>query len=67
MTETPLTIREFLDHESAYDGYCTACGEWTAGGVEPDAENYQCECCDQHTVVGAQQAFITDAITVAGD
>jgi hypothetical protein len=35
-------------------GFCLACGE-DADGVEPDARRYECECCGQHQVYGAQE------------
>jgi len=61
-----ISMQEYLDHERNYDGYCTACGEWTTGGVEPDAEGRECENpeCGKTTVVGAERAFITDAIDI---
>jgi hypothetical protein len=59
-----ISMQEYLNHERNYDGYCTACGEWTTGGVEPDAEGYKCEGCGKRCVVGAETAFITDAIEI---
>lgn len=35
-------------------GFCTACGA-EADGCEPDAEEYECECCGEAAVYGAQQ------------
>lgn len=34
-------------------GFCNACGAG-ADGVEPDAQNYECECCGAHEVYGAE-------------
>ena len=65
-----ISLQEYLTHERNYDGYCTACGEWTTGGVEPDAEGYACEnpeCAQPDTVIGAETAFITDAVEIEGD
>jgi hypothetical protein len=42
-------------------GFCVYCGE-DASGVEPDAERYECECCGQCGVYGAEQLLL---ITVA--
>lgn len=39
-------------------GFCLLCGT-DAAGVEPDAENYQCEQC------GAEQVFGADALLLA--
>ena len=38
-------------------GFCLACGE-DAEGVEPDAERYECECCDKHAVFGAENVLL---------
>jgi hypothetical protein len=64
-----ISMRQYLAHERAYDGYCTTCGDWTTGGVEPDAEGRTCESanCGEQTVVGAERAFITDAIEIEGE
>ena len=35
-------------------GFCLACGE-PASGVEPDARNYECECCGERQVFGAEE------------
>jgi len=40
-------------------GICTSCGE-EAFGVEPDAENYECESCGKHEVFGAEQLLLTN-------
>lgn len=49
---------EFHDHVEAYDGICLACGEWSCGGVEPDARGYDCEACDAPQVCGAEEALL---------
>ena len=49
---------EFSSHCDNYDGICIFCGEWSCGGVEPDASHYKCESCDERGVMGASQALI---------
>jgi predicted RNA-binding Zn-ribbon protein involved in translation (DUF1610 family) len=39
-------------------GFCLACGA-EAHGVEPDAEDYECESCGEHRVWGAEQIMFT--------
>ena len=39
------------------DGICLACGE-DAMGVEPDAEGYECECCGERAVMGAENILL---------
>jgi len=38
-------------------GFCLACGE-TAYYVEPDARNYECECCGKNRVFGAEEILM---------
>ncbi len=35
-------------------GFCISCGE-EADGVEPDARNYKCDCCEKKTVFGVEE------------
>jgi hypothetical protein len=58
-----LTQYEYVIHTRDYDGYCTACDAITNfGGVEPDAEEYCCDNCEQHAVMGVEQAMIAGKI-----
>jgi hypothetical protein len=45
-------------HIEDNDGLCLACGEWSEGGVEPDAEDYKCTDCGAMAVCGAEQAML---------
>lgn len=38
-------------------GFCLECGE-ERSGVEPDAENYPCDCCGCFQVAGAAQIIL---------
>ena len=38
-------------------GFCTACGI-EVEGVEPDAEEYECESCGERKVYGAEQLLL---------
>lgn len=46
-------------HNTSLDdaGFCTACGA-EAQGVEPDAEDYECESCGEPAVQGADKLLI---------
>lgn len=55
---------ELLEHADAYDGVCKACGEWTCGGVEPDAERYECDACGESAVYGAEQAMLLGIVEI---
>jgi len=59
-----LTVEEYQQHCDQYDGFCTSCEEWTVGGVEPDAENYTCEMCDEATVFGCEQLLIMGCLEI---
>jgi hypothetical protein len=49
---------EYLLHCQNDDGVCLACGEFTCGGVEPDAESYECEACGAKSVCGTENALV---------
>lgn len=38
-------------------GFCIRCGE-DAEGVEPDAREYECECCGEPGVYGADELLL---------
>lgn len=38
-------------------GFCKACGE-EADGVEPDARAYECECCGEPQIFGAEELLM---------
>lgn len=42
-------------------GFCLGCGE-RVEGVEPDADGYECECCGQYAVYGAEQLLLMGAV-----
>ena len=39
-------------------GVCLSCGEVRFGGVEPDAEEYECFECGKHAVEGLESALM---------
>ena len=47
----------------AYQGICISCTEFK-DCVEPDAENYECECCGAFEVMGLEQALICGKIEI---
>lgn len=42
-------------------GICIACGE-DADGCEPDARRYECECCGERQVYGAEELLMYVAL-----
>ena len=58
---------EYLLHREEYDGVCTACGEITYGGVEPDAHDYQCEACGESTLMGIEEALMEGILEIGGE
>ena len=61
------STEEFQAHEEENDGCCTACGEWSFGGVEPDAENYECESCGKRKVQGTLNLLIGGHLSIEED
>lgn len=58
-----VTEEDYSAHVEDYDGICLSCGEWTCGGVEPDAHDRKCEDCGEYAVMGAEDALISGRIT----
>jgi len=56
---------EFQAHREENDGICLACNEWTFGGCEPDARNYECESCGEPKVFGAEEALMMGVLSVS--
>lgn len=58
-TKSPakMTEEEYQHHRSNYSGLCLACGDINEGGIEPDAEGYACEYCDEEAVEGIENAL----------
>lgn len=62
-----LSEEEWNHHRGAYDGLCLACGEWSTGGVEPDARKYKCTSCQAMKVYGAEEVLIMDRVEFTDD
>lgn len=62
---TPVDYRFARD---SYAGFCTECKKITnEEGVEPDAENYECEECGSPAVIGVENALIQGLIDASSD
>lgn len=65
MADKPTLTMEELDYARSNDeGFCRSCGKFTATGVEPDAEHYECPVCGEREVFGAEQAVLLGLIEV---
>lgn len=45
-----------------YTGWCKVCREFTTDNVEPDADHYICDFCQNREVIGAENALIAGLI-----
>ena len=54
-----LVMNAMADQD--YVGFCITCGE-QFDGIEPDAHEYECECCGQHTVYGAEELLVMGVV-----
>ena len=60
-----LTEQEAAENSGNHFGYCTECDDITTdGGVEPDADGYECDQCGNDTVKGIEQAVIDGDIQI---
>ena len=62
MVNINVSIDDFQEHADSYDGVCTECGEVTEGGVEPDAEGYECPSCGACAVMGMELALVSGLV-----
>lgn len=53
----------YHDAQQYYRGWCTTCEDFTRDQVEPDGHGYHCPRCEGDTVMGAEDALLTGAIT----
>ena len=56
-----MSEAEFRDGDNNCEGRCLACGA-EADGVEPDARQYECECCGEPKVYGLAELLIMGLI-----
>lgn len=59
-----LSELEYRDLCDQYMGVCTEC-EALRNECEPDAENYECEECGAHSVMGIEQALMSGLIDIS--
>ena len=53
VTEVVERYHDYLDNP----GICLACGE-EADDCEPDAQRYECKCCGERQVYGAEELLL---------
>ena len=56
--ETVMRLAQESILGTSNDGLCTSCGH-IQSGVEPDARGYECECCGERAVYGAEWLLFT--------
>jgi len=61
-----ISERRYREACREYEGWCTACGDFTTCEVEPDAVGYRCDCCDENTVMGAEEALLCGEFIFSG-
>ena len=52
-----ISEEEFADASENGAGFCLACGE-EADGCEPDARQYECDCCGESRVYGLSELLL---------
>lgn len=58
-----MTEEEYLSNTEEMNGVCLCCGA-IKEGVEPDAEDYECDECEQMKVFGIEQALLCDFLII---
>lgn len=62
-----ISLLEYEEALDQYMGWCTACQALTRENTEPDAEGYDCPECGQDTVMGVEEALVTEELEVSED
>jgi hypothetical protein len=61
-----ISTTQYQAMEDDNTGVCLACHEETSG-VEPDAEDYECENCGEHRVTGMMNLLLNGNIVLVSD
>jgi Zn finger protein HypA/HybF involved in hydrogenase expression len=59
-----VSLEEYEYATESYMGWCTTCEDFTRDCTEPDAHDYDCPICEQNTVMGAEDALLSEIIEV---
>jgi hypothetical protein len=59
-----MTMDEYRDAGSNFEGRCIACGAEVPSGCEPDARRYECEECGEKQVYGMDELLIMGLINI---
>ena len=62
MPAARVSMAEYYKYRDEYWGFCTACQDWTADTVEPDAREYECPVCGEQAVFGAEEALLLELV-----
>lgn len=62
---TSVSEEDFQEAMDNYVGWCPECEDFTRDATEPDAEDYNCEVCDNNHVMGAEQALLLGLIKIS--
>jgi Zn finger protein HypA/HybF involved in hydrogenase expression len=60
---TRPTLKEIIEEQENYGGWCTYCEAWTHDCCEPDARKYECPKCGNNTVFGAEELLIMGLVS----
>lgn len=61
---TKLTRAEYDHYSDQFNGKCLACDAWHFGGIEGDAEGYECDYCGESQVMGMLNLLFEGKIDV---
>lgn len=60
-----MKAKTFETKSENYDGYCSSCDAVTQkGGVEPDAQGYECPKCKKKTLMGIDEALMAGHLEI---
>ena len=60
-----ISEQSFVESAGEFFGYCKVCDDITEyGGVEGDAEGYQCPSCNKFSVMGVELALVSGYLVI---
>jgi hypothetical protein len=66
-TRYRMTAGEYMQLHEDGAGICEACGRVQACGIEPDAEDYECEHYGEYAVLGMEEDLLRGRIEITQD
>lgn len=62
-----ISMSQYLAASNGYQGWCPDCQDFTRDETEPDADGYECPCCEGNHVMGAENALMAAEFDISDE